>query len=1044
MIFLNKKFSKIAGKIVTAILVVLILGGTNMIFGVEKRDWENPEVNQINTEPAHATFIPFKTEEKTLNNNSEQSEYYKLLNGKWKFNWAKNPAQRPENFYKTDYDVSDWDEIPVPGDWQMYDYGYAIYTNVRYPFPKNQPYPPTDFNPVGSYKHSFQVPDSWDNNEIFIHFGGVNSAFYLWINGEKVGYHEDSKTPAEFNLTKYLEKGENELAVEVYRWCDGSYLEDQDMWRLSGIERDVYLLATPKVRIQDFFVHAGLDKNYEDGTFKLEVKSSSTDSKELSTNTLTTKLLDKGETIYENSKSLSGELIFSTEIDNVKKWSAEIPNLYSLILILKDERGENLQVIHRKIGFRSVELKDGQMLVNGKPVLMKGVNRHEHDPVEGHVVSKESMIRDIKLMKQHNFNAVRTSHYPDDPLWYELCDEYGLYVIDEANIESHGYGYDPDETLGNKPEWKKSHMQHVSAMVERDKNHPSIISWSLGNEAGDGVCFEAAAEWVHKRDESRLLHYERAQKRDYVDMFSPMYATVKDIIDYAETNPDRPLILCEYSHAMGNSNGSLFKYWDAFRDYRVLQGGFIWDWVDQGLQKIAPGGEKYFAYGGAFGPPGVPSDGNFCMNGLVSADRTPHPAIAEAKKLQQPVKMEAVNLEQGKMKITNRYYFRSMDHLTGKWQLMAKGEIIKNGNLDVKGIAPEESRVFNIDYTIRNPESNTEYFLNIELMLENATKWADQGHEIAWEQFKLPIESPTKEINLDNFAAIRVKEAGDMITVGNDDFQVQFDAMGGSLISYDYKNTELIKSGLRPYFWRVPIDNDERGWRIYDNPAHNCRTVHKYWLVQDSKIEKLNEREIIVNFDGKIPRIAADYNIKYRVKASGEVVTNINYNTEMENPPVMPRFGTQMILPGEFHNLKWYGRGPMESYWDRKKGARIGLFSGKTENQFFNYSRPQESGNKTDVRWFTLTNKDNIGLKVKGKPLINFTAKNYSNEDLEGAPYLHLVPKQKEIYLNIDYKQIGVGGDNSWSNQAAPHPEFRLKDKSYSYSFIIKGVSLNK
>ncbi len=1016
-------------------------------------DWENPAVNQINTEEPHATFIPFKTEKRALENNSLNSEFYQLLNGNWKFHWSKNPAERPVDFYKVSYNISEWIELPVPADWQMYGYDYAIYKNIGYCFPKNQPNIPKDFNPVGSYKHTFNIPAEWADHEIFIHFAGVNSAFYIWVNGIKAGYHEDSKTPAEFNITKFVKEGKNDLAVEVYRWCDGSYLEDQDFWRLSGIERDVYLLAAPNIRVRDFFVHAGLDKDYNDGLFSIDVIVDKPTALDISNHTLSVKIIDDDKVLYKNTQSLNSiskkslSVKFETQVNDVKQWSAEMPNLYSLLITLANDQQENLQVIHRKIGFRSVEITDGQMLVNGQAILIAGTNRHEHDPITGHVVSKESMLNDIKIMKQNNFNAVRTSHYPDDPLWYELCDEYGLYLIDEANIESHGYGYEKDITLGNRHEWIQAHLERTIAMVERDKNHPSVIIWSLGNEAGDGVCFEATSEWIQNRDDSRPVHYERAGQKPHVDMYTPMYATVKHCIEYAEKKPHRPLILCEYSHAMGNSNGSMFKYWDAFKKYRELQGGFVWDWVDQGLETTSQNGVKYFAYGGDFGPSDVPTDDNFCMNGLVNADRTPHPALFEAKKLQQPVHIEAVELATGKIKVTNEYLFKNLDFLRGYWHIDRSGAIVKSGEFNVTGINPGQSKEFDLDFQTDHIKPGRECILNISLRLGEATPWADAGHELAWEQFILPVKAKKEVADLSIFPILKLKEEGNIIEVGHKEFSVKFDKRSGSLFSYkmhnvnSFNHVELIEKGLQPYFWRVPVDNDIRGWKIYKNNSRDWRDAHKGWLVQNIEKEQKSDREIIIRFVGKLPKFKAKYSIEYKILASGEVVVAIDYQTRLDEPPVMPRFGTQMVMPAGFNNMKWFGRGPEETYSDRKNGVKLGIYEGRTADQYFNYSKPQESGNKTDVRWVTLTNDKGIGLMAKGLPLLNVTAKNYKNEELEGAPYLYMVPKYDEIFVNLDFGQIGVGGDNSWNENAAPHPEFRLTAKRYSYSFIIKGIT---
>ncbi|MCA9731913.1 DUF4981 domain-containing protein [candidate division KSB1 bacterium] len=1010
-----------------------------------QNEWANPAINQVNTEPPHATFIPFPNEKSAQTYDPVKSEYYKLLNGKWKFHWSKNPDTRPVDFFKKGYDVTKWGEIPVPADWQMHGYGYPIYTNIKYPYEKTPPYPPKDFNPVGSYKHNFEIPTSWDGKEIFIHFAGVNSAFYLWVNGEKVGYHEDSKTAAEFRITNFIQKGKNELAVEVYRWCDGSYLEDQDFWRLSGIERDVYLLATPAFRVQDFFVNAGLDKYHSNGLINLDVvlKAEKTESGKA---TLQVKLLDGDKILYSASKSANKStkdiqhLTFQAQINNINPWSAEIPSLYPILITLEDKNGP-MQVIRTQIGFRSVELKDGQMLVNGKAILLKGTDRHEHDPITGHVVTRASMIQDIKLMKQHNFNAVRTSHYPNDPQWYALCDEFGIYLIDEANIESHGFGYDPNETLGNKPEWKQAHLERTIAMVERDKNHPSVIIWSLGNEAGDGVCFEATSAWIHERDHSRLVHYERAGEGKHVDIVSPMYDTVKEIVAYAEKKPYRPLILCEYSHAMGNSNGSVLKYWQAFKKYPQLQGGFIWDWVDQGLLKTTPDGKNYFAYGGDFGPADVPSDDNFCMNGLVSADRTPHPALYELKKVQQPVSIKVVNMKEGQFQFTNENFFKSLNNLEGKWDVLADGEVVKSGTFKLEDLAPGQSTEIIVNPMLKKPIAGKEYMISFSLQLAKSQPWADAGHEVAWEQFIVPTATAIESTDLSEFDELNLNEEGNILEIGNDQFMLKFDISNGALISYHFNETELIAKGLRPDFWRAPTDNDVRGWKIYKKPEIEWRDMSKSWLIQDVIKKKISPQEYELTFAGKLPKVEADYSIKYKVNALGEVKVTVDYKSMKKERPVMLRFGTQLALAGQFNNFEWYGRGPQESYWDRKAGTKLGLFNGKTQNQFFNYSRPQESGNKTDVRWARLTNDNGTGLLITGINPINITAKNYDNAALEGAVYLYQVPQSEEVYLNIDYKQVGVGGDDSWSDNAIPHEEFRLSEPTYSYSFVLKGIA---
>jgi beta-galactosidase len=645
-------------------LILLSPGG-----GVaEVNDWENPEMIGRNNEPAHCTLVPYADTRSALTGTPETSPYYKLLSGKWKFHWVKNFAGVPKDFHKVDYDVSDWKHIPVPSMWQLQGYGIPRYLNTRYAFKADPPHVPTDYNPIGLYRTEFTVPADWERRQVFLHFEGVDSAFYLWINGQEVGYSQGSMTPAEFRITPYLRPGENILAAQVIRWSDGSYLECQDMWRLSGIFRDVYLFSTPTVHLRDFFVRSYLDGQNRDAVLSVVAMLHNYSHKPAGAHSVDVTLLDgKGNPVGKSplmsdriasiSGSSDGTIEIRMNVSNPLKWSAEAPNLYVVMLELKDATGKIIEVERCNFGFRKVELTNGQLQVNGRSILIKGVNRHEFDPDRGRAVTYERMVQDIELLKRNNINAVRTSHYPDNPKWYDLCDRYGIYLIDEANIESHGIGYDPAKTLGNKPEWQLAHMDRTISMVERDKNHPSIIIWSLGNEAGDGINFEATSAWIHQRDPSRPVHYERAMDyrnhtaRPHTDIVCPMYAGIGWLQQYAKTGQDRPLILCEYAHAMGNSVGNLQDYWDTIEAYAHLQGGFIWDWVDQGLRKSAkrtPDGAEsadYWAYGGDFGD--QPTDGNFCCNGIVQPDRKPNPSLYEVKKVYQYIKVHPVDATAG-------------------------------------------------------------------------------------------------------------------------------------------------------------------------------------------------------------------------------------------------------------------------------------------------------------------------------------------------------------------------------------------------------------
>ena len=969
------------------------------------------------------------------------SPFTKSLNGQWKFHWSPTPDERPVKFYKTDFDVSTWDDIPVPSNWQLLGYGVPIYVNIPYAWGRpNPPYVPHEKNEVGSYKRSFTIPPEWKGRQVFIHFDGVNSAFYLWVNGKQVGYSQDSRTPAVFNITKYTRSGINDLAVEVYRYSDGSYLECQDFWRISGIFRNVYVYATPAQHIADFQVLTDLDEAYQDATLKVDVTVRNFYIKsrrcqveiELqdADGNLTLAPVSKATTVPGNSRTM---VSFENPIKNPAKWTAESPYLYRLFMTLKDGRGRILEVVPANVGFREVEIKNGQLCVNGVPILIKGVNRHEHDPDLGHYVTRESMIRDIMLMKQHNINTVRTSHYPNVPEWYDLCDQYGLYLINEANIESHGMGYQPDRTLGNNAEWLKAHLDRTINMVERDKNHPSIIIWSLGNEAGNGSNFTATYKWIKWRDKTRPVQYERAELEKNTDIYCPMYASVEHLIEYAKTNPQRPLIQCEYAHAMGNSTGNLDQYWKAIERYPALQGGCIWDWVDQGIRRVSGSDQEYFAYGGDFGPPGTPGDDNFCMNGLVAADRTPHPGLMEVKKIYQYIKIQPVDLRRGVVSIKNGYAFITLDDFQGYWTLKADDQLIQHGLLPTLSLKPDEIVEWTVPKVEFEAQPGVEYWLDISFRLKGNTQWAVAGHEVAWEQLRLPIEPARKVLDVSAMSPLELVEKGTLATIIGDDIQLQFDLKAGTLKSYRFRGNELIRNGLQPDFWRAPTDND-RGNKM-QNRCNIWREAGSRWKVNTAKVERLGAGVVQVEFWGAIDEPASIYTVRYICYGSGDVVVNVKWKTEMDDLPEMPKFGMQMELQPGYDMMTWYGRGPHENYIDRKRSARVDVYRGTVDEQFVDYSEPQENGNKTDVRWLSLTNKHGVGLLAVGMPLLSVTAKHYTTEDYETHKYNYQMQKKDYVVLNLDYKQMGVGGDNSWG--ARPHPEFQLREKQYSYRFRL-------
>ena len=1011
-----------------------------------KPDWENPDVVGINKEPGHCTLIPYSDIETAIKADRKASRFYKSLNGNWKFHWVSKPADRPLNFYESSYDVSTWDQIPVPSNWQMHGYGIPIYLNVPYPFPPNPPYIPHDYNPVGSYRIGFTISEEWQSRQIFLHFDGVKSAFYLWVNGQKVGYSQDSMTPAEFNITQYLKSGENILAVEVYRWSDGSYLEDQDMWRLSGIYRNVYLFATPQVHIRDFFVRTDLDDRYINATLMIRPKITNFTDQSLEGWTIEAQLYDpETEPVLPQplSRTVSSIIdekypqrdnvkfaLLEHKVSNPKKWSAEFPNLYTLVLTLKDAEGKTIEAESCRVGFRKVEIKDGQLLINGRSIKLFGVNRHEHDPDHGRAIPISRMIQDIKLLKQHNINAVRTSHYPDDPTWYDLCDQYGIYLIDEANLESHDLkGY-----LSNVAGWHSAFVERAIRMVERDKNHPSVICWSLGNETGCGPNHAAMSAWIKEYDPTRPIHYEGAAgdpvDYPYVDMISRMYARIPEIIRLAtDPNDNRPMVLCEYAHAMGNSVGNLKEYWDAIRSHKRLIGGFIWDWADQGLRKKSPDGKEFWAYGGDFGD--KPNDGNFCCNGLVQPDRKPNPSLYEVKKVYQRIHVLPVDILAGKFRIYNEYDFLNLDFADIRWELTADGRVIKGVTLPKLSLPAGAQRTLQLNFKKPDFQPGAEYRIKIVFALAADTSWAKRGHVLAWDQFKIPFDvPPTPVVDPNTIPSLTLKQDSQKIIVSGGDFELMFGKDSGALESFDFNGKQLIASALVPNFWRVPIDNDEgndmpKRLGLWRNAGPN-RTINTV------NAKQIKPQIVRITTEAAIPvGTNSTYKTIYTVYGNGDIIIDSTFTPVGDNLPDLPRFGMQMAVPGRYNKLTWLGRGPHETYWDRKTGAAFGLYSGQVNEHVHRYVRPQENGNKSDVRWMALTDREGVGLVAVGMPTIDISAWPFTMQDLEEAKHIHELPQRDTITVNLDYKQMGVGGDDSWG--ARTHPEYTLPAKSYHY-----------
>lgn len=989
-------------------------------------EWQNPFVVGINKEAAHASMISYPDRESALKLPMEDSPFYHSLDGVWKFHWAGKPADKAEGFFRTDYDDSKWADINVPSCWEMEGFGAPIYTNVTYPHPANPPFIPDSYNPVGSYRRTFEVPQDWDGRQVFIHFGGVYSAFYLWVNGEKVGFSEESKTPAEFDITKYLKPGENQLAVEVYKWSDGSYLEDQDMFRFGGIFRSVSLRSTPTTHIRDFFITTDLDQNYQSksltasaeifdrvgtaGGYKLEVELTELDGRSIT----------KGEIEVSGgsaAKGVVGKPKVILAAPNLNLWTAETPNLYRVLLTLKDESGRVQEVVTTRIGFRQVEIKDAQVFINGQSVKFKGVNRHEHDPDTGRTVSRERMVQDILLMKQFNINTVRTSHYPNDPFWYELCDEYGLYVMDEANIESHGMGYSWERSLGNNPEWKIAHVDRVERMIHRDKNHASVVFWSMGNEAGPGMNFDAAGEAMRAIDTSRPVHYERYWKP--CDMDSVMYPSVEGLESYGKQDSDRPFFVCEYVHAMGNSVGNLQEYWDVIESYDRLIGACIWDWVDQGLRKPVPGSDEwYYAYGGDYDD--VPNDGNFCANGLVPPDRQITPKLWEVKKVYQYVKFAPVDLKDAKIKITNRYNFLHLnpEDFEVAIKVEADGREVWSGKEPIN-LKPGESQEFMSPIARLRIALHGEVFMRVAVRLKNDTTWAGEGHELAWEQFKLPLGTSGEHARLDQMTALVVADEpdADKVYVSGERFQVAFSKKTGLLDSLVYDDRDVIAPGSGPRFdvYRALTDNDI--WMrqaFFASGLGEMRTILRSVQVEpiSDQAARITAEVDNLGFKGTGFR----QRTVYTIFGDGSIHAQ-NQMTPIGSMPSLPKVGFRLFTAPGLDEFRWYGRGPSESYPDRKTAMDVGLYAGTIEDQYVEYVRPQDNGNKEDVRWGALVGEDGNGILFQAEGTMGMQVSRFTADQLDSARhrngetrrYNKLVPREDAVVC-LTAAQAGLGG----------------------------------
>ncbi|HEU5122934.1 MAG TPA: glycoside hydrolase family 2 TIM barrel-domain containing protein [Verrucomicrobiae bacterium] len=1108
-----------------------------------QRDWENEQVIQINREPARATFTPFPDVASALNGAPETSPFYLSLNGSWRFHWSPNPEERPTNFFQPDFNDTAWNRIDVPSNWQMRGYGTPIYVSAGYPFkidpPRVTSVPPENFtafknrNPVGSYRRNFELPRAWENRRVFLHFAGVDSAFYVWINGRRVGYSEDSRTPAEFDVTDFVKPGANQIAVEVYRWSDGSYLEDQDMWRMSGIFREVHLYSTANVRIRDFAVRTDLDSDYRDAVLQIKPELASYTDQSIAGWTVQAQLFNESNTpvFFETNphpdplpsdargnngsrrdetsshddnptrveslplshrmgegrgegtsvlthaaapilnKDFNAAILndltpqrgspkfawLSARVKNPAKWTAETPSLYTLVLSLCDSSSNVVEAVSCKIGFREIEIRHGQLLVNGQPIRLRGVNRHEIDPDDGHAISFARMVQDIKLMKQANINAVRTSHYPNDPRWYELCDRYGIYVLDEANIETHGTrGY-----IANDPRWHNAFLNRAIAMAERDKNHPSVMIWSMGNESGYGPNFAAISGWLHAFDPTRPVHYEGAQGEPgqpdpaSVDIVSRFYPRVmqpylkpdapentrwEHLLEMAQrTNDTRPILTSEYAHAMGNAIGNLKEYWDEIYSHPRLLGGFIWEWADQGLRKTLPDGTRFIAYGGDFGD--VPNHGIFSIKGIVTADRGIYPKYWEVKKVYQPIAISAENLKLNTVvvKFTNRHAFLNLNRFEPRWQISSNGVVQQSGVPDPIELAPGASTTIRIPIHAIPPPSSAEYFLRVSFHTRNETLWAPAGFEIAWQQMKISDAiKPATSSAPQNVSPVQLEQSGDLIRIRGSNFLATFSRSAGTLASLHYHDREMLATnsdgvaGPILQLNRAPTDND-RGFGKW-----LARDWKQAGLDQLTRTVKSFEVHPVTPSEVEVATVATSvtpggngYQLQttWRIRGDGSLEMQNEFEPIGTLPP-LPRIGVVLRANKTLKQLRWFGCGPWENYSDRKTSADVGVWTSTVDEQYVPYVRPQENGNKEDVRWMTLTDGFGFGFCVTESEPFAMSALHFTAADLASVKHAYELKPRAEVILSLDVKQCGLGngscGPGVLERYAVPAEKYHL------------------
>lgn len=1042
--------------------------------------WENPEVSGINRDASRVTAYSFATVADALKGDREASGRYQSLNGDWDFNFAIKPADAPVDFYKAK--VSGWDKLEVPSNWEMKGYDKPIYKSAVYPFrPVNPPYVPRDYNPVGSYQRSFTVPASWKNMNVTLHFGGVSSGFKVWVNGQFLGYGEDSCLPSEFNVTPYLKEGENIVSVQVIRWSDGAYLEDQDHWRMSGIHREVYLMAEPKLRIADFFYQTKLDDDYRDATFSLrprlenltgdtvrgyqfEAMLYDAQNQPVLTEPLKMSALDMLNETWPRLDNVKFGLL-ETRLKNPLKWSDEQPNLYTLVLALKDSTGAVTEAKSCQVGFRRIEFDPvtSKLLINGKLTYLYGVNRHDHDPVKGKALSREDILKDVQQIKQFNFNCIRTSHYPNDPYFYDLCDRYGILVIDEANFETHGLG----GKLANDPKWLDAHLQRVVRMVERDKNYPSVIIWSLGNEAGRGPATAIMAAFCHDFDVTRPVHYEPAmgdQKvkgyippgspdypkdhshriqtpldESYIDIVSRMYPALYTApLLLAQDNGDRrPIFWCEYSHSMGNSTGNLKEWWDQIRSLPRMIGGCIWDYKDQGLLKRDENGTEFYGYGGDFGD--TLNDNNFCINGIVASDRRPKAAMYECKWVFQPVSSQLLDAKEFRLKITNRHSVLNLNSYVPVLSFLENGKLVKTVTLPPISLEAGKDSIVSLKQYLPKMKAGAEYLASISFKLKEKTTWADAGFELAHDQFAL--SGLSSEQASAKASPAQLTETAEAFVLSGKNFKLNLDKTNGALSSYQWNGEEQLFAPLLPHFTRPLTDNDERGWK----PQKKL----KVWY--DAK-PKLTDVSAKVEANGFVQVISkyelvsdsATCTVVYTLRGDGAL--KVEYELKASTAlPNLPKVGMQCGIADAYRKISWYGKGPLENYIDRNHGFEAGIYSLPIEKFIEPYVMPQENGNRTEVRWMYLSDTAKTkGLLVVADSLLSMSAWPWTEANINAAKHTNELKESGFLTLNIDLKQMGVGGNDTWSDVAQPEPQYQLKSGDYRYAFYLLPMSAVK